>query len=34
MSKITRQKTLSESAAAIAAAGPYPFELWRSIPAE
>ena len=34
MSKIRRQKTLSESAAAIAAAGPYPFELWRLIPAQ
>jgi hypothetical protein len=34
MNKIRRQKTLSESAEAIRAAGPYPFELWRLIPAE
>ncbi|WP_296738989.1 hypothetical protein [Mesorhizobium sp.] len=34
MSKSRKQKSLSESAAAIAAAGPYPFELWRLIPAE
>jgi hypothetical protein len=34
MSKIRRQKTLSETAAAFPAAGPYPFELWRLIPAQ
>ncbi len=34
MSRTTTQRTLAESAAAIAAAGPYPFELWRSIPAQ
>jgi hypothetical protein len=33
MRKVRKQKTLAESAAVIAAAGPRPFELWRLIPA-
>jgi hypothetical protein len=33
MSKITKQRTLSETAAMLAAKGPQPYELWRTLPA-
>jgi hypothetical protein len=33
MSKITKQRKLSETAAMLAAKGPQPYELWRTLPA-
>jgi hypothetical protein len=33
MSKITKQRKLSETAAMLAARGPQPYELWRTLPA-
>ena len=34
MSKITKQRKLSETVAILAAKGPQPYELWRTLPAE
>jgi hypothetical protein len=34
MSKIATQRTLSETAAMLAARKPQPYELWRTLPAE